>query len=60
MSQGGKSLLTEKQLLYQKALAEGKTRREAKKYARVVSSEYKVPFLDAEKKFLRQEDGRSL
>jgi len=40
------------QFQYQKVRAEGKTRREAKKYARVVASEYKVPFSDAEKKFI--------
>ena len=52
MSQGGKSFVTEMRLYYQKARAEGKSKREAKKFARGVASGYKVPFSDGEKKFI--------
>jgi len=52
MSQGGKSFVAEMQFQYQKARAEGKPKREAKKFARVVASGEKIPFSDAEKKFI--------
>jgi len=44
MSQGEKSLQKEMQLYYQKALAEGKTRRQAKKFVRVLTMGHKIPF----------------
>jgi len=52
MTQSEKAFQKEMQLYYQKARSEGKRKREAKKFARVMASGYKVPFSNLEQRFI--------
>ena len=54
MTQAEKTLQKELQLYYQKGLAEGKTRREAKKFARALTMGHEIPFSDYEKRFINE------